>query len=259
MVCWKVDTPMNTKLNKPYKELKLPMSIITLNNISKTYPMGKVSVDALKEISLEISRGDFVAIAGPSGSGKTTIMNLIGLIDKPTKGKVLIGEEDISLLSRNKLTKLRHEKLGIIFQSFNLLPVLNVFENVEFPLLIGIKKIRKKERQEWVHHLLEEVGLSDRKFHKPSELSGGQQQRVAIARALAVKPEVIIADEPTANLDSETGEQILELMKTINREQQTTFVFSTHDERIRKMADHIIFLKDGSIVSEHKPAKEVIV
>ena len=235
------------------------MSIITLDNISKTYPMGKVTVDALKGISLEISRGDFVAIAGPSGSGKTTIMNLIGLIDKPTRGKVLFGEDDISFLSRNKLTKLRHEKLGIIFQSFNLLPVLNVYENVEFPLIIGKKKYRKKERQEWVSYLLEEVGLSDRKYHKPSELSGGQQQRVAIARALATKPDVIIADEPTANLDSETGEQILELMKTINRDQNTTFVFSTHDERIRQMADHVVFLKDGSIVTEHKPANGVTV
>jgi len=235
------------------------MSIITLSNISKTYPMGQITVDALKDISLEISSGDFVAIAGPSGSGKTTIMNIIGLIDKPTRGKVLFGEDDISFLSRNKLTKLRHEKLGIIFQSFNLLPVLNVYENVEFPLIIGKKKYRKKERQEWISYLLEEVGLSDRKYHKPSELSGGQQQRVAIARALAAKPDVIIADEPTANLDSETGEQILELMKTINKDQNTTFVFSTHDERIRQMADHIIFLKDGTIVSEFKPVKELTV
>ena len=235
------------------------MPIITLTNISKTYPMGKVSVEALKGISLEISRGDFVAVAGPSGSGKTTIMNIIGLIDKPTDGKVIIGEKDVSVLSRNGLTKLRHEKLGIIFQSFNLLPVLNVFENVEFPLLIGKDRTPRKERREWVSYLLDEVGLSDRKFHKPSELSGGQQQRVAVARALAARPDVVIADEPTANLDSETGEQILELMKTINREQHTTFIFSTHDERIREMSDHVVFLKDGSIVSELKAKKGVTV
>ncbi len=235
------------------------MPIITLTNISKTYPMGKVSVEALKGISLEISRGDFVAVAGPSGSGKTTIMNIIGLIDKPTDGKVIIGDKDVSVLSRNGLTKLRHEKLGIIFQSFNLLPVLNVFENVEFPLLIGKDRTPRKERREWVSYLLDEVGLSDRKFHKPSELSGGQQQRVAVARALAARPDVVIADEPTANLDSETGEQILELMKTINREQHTTFIFSTHDERIREMSDHVVFLKDGSIVSELKAKKGVTV
>ena len=233
------------------------MPIIKLDNIIKTYHMGKVAVPALCGISLSLEKGDFVAIAGPSGSGKTTILNIVGLIDKPTTGTVTIANKNVTNMNNSGLTRMRQKVLGFIFQSFNLISVLNVFENVELPLIIGKLKRTKNERKEWVNYLLEEVGLSERKRHKPSELSGGQQQRVAIARALATQPEIVIADEPTANLDSVTGETILSLMKKINKEQKTTFVFSTHDPVIHEMADHVIFLKDGSIKNEYKQGKEV--
>ena len=226
--------------------------IITLKDIWKTYPMGKLEVHALKGVSLEISEGDFVSVAGPSGSGKTTMMNLIGLVDSPNKGQIFVQGREAGGLSRRELTRLRHEVIGFIFQSFNLLPVLSVFENVELPLVIGKKKQGKAERRQWVEHLLEQVGLADRMKHKPAELSGGQQQRVAIARALAGRPRIVIADEPTANLDSETGEKILGLMKNINSEDKTTFLFSTHDQKIWEMAGHVIFLHDGVIQSEER-------
>ena len=196
--------------------------------------------------------GDFISVAGPSGSGKTTMMNIIGLIDRPTSGSLYLGDQKTENADRRELTRLRREFIGFVFQSFNLLPVLTVFENVELPLLIGKVKIPKTERKERVEYLLEEVGLADRKKHKPSELSGGQQQRVAIARAMVTKPRLVIADEPTANLDSATGEKILELMKKVNREEATTFLFSTHNPDIWKMADHILFLRDGKLESEQK-------
>jgi putative ABC transport system ATP-binding protein len=214
--------------------------------------MGKLSVDALKGVSLELSRGDFVAVAGPSGSGKTTLMNIIGLIDTPYRGSVCIDGEDTVGLRRRELTRIRQESIGFVFQSFNLLPVLTVFENVELPLTIAKKRTTRAERRERVEFLLKEVGLWDRRKHKPSELSGGQQQRAAIARALVTRPKIIIADEPTANLDSANGERVLELMKKINREEKTTFIFSTHDPEIWEMANHIVFLKDGSIESERR-------
>jgi putative ABC transport system ATP-binding protein len=226
--------------------------IIALKDLWKTYPMGKLEVHALKGINLEITEGDFVSVAGPSGSGKTTMMNIIGLVDIPTKGRVFVQERETSSMSRRELTRLRHEVIGFVFQSFNLLPVLTVFENVELPLVIGKKTQSKMERKEWVEHLLEQVGLSDRLNHKPAELSGGQQQRVAVARALAGRPRLVIADEPTANLDSKTGEIVLDLMKRINQEEKTTFLFSTHDPAIWEMANHVIFLHDGNIQSEKK-------
>jgi putative ABC transport system ATP-binding protein len=214
--------------------------------------MGKLSVDALKGISLELTKGDFVSVAGPSGSGKTTLMNIIGLIDTPSCGSVCIDGEDTGGLSRRDLTRIRQESIGFVFQSFNLLPVLTVFENKELPLTIPQKRTTRAERRERVEFLLEEVGLGDRKRHKPSELSGGQQQRAAIARALVTRPKIVIADEPTANLDSANGERVLELMRKINREEGTTFIFSTHDPDIWEMANHIVFLKDGSIESEQR-------
>lgn len=214
--------------------------------------MGKLSVDALKGISLELTKGDFVSVAGPSGSGKTTLMNIIGLIDTPSHGSVCIDGKDAGGLRRRELTRIRQENIGFVFQSFNLLPVLTVFENVELPLTIAQKRTTRAERRERVKFLLEEVGLWDRKTHKPSELSGGQQQRVAIARALVTRPKIVIADEPTANLDSANGERVLELMKKINREEGTTFIFSTHDPDIWEMANHIVFLKDGIIESERR-------
>jgi len=228
------------------------MSIVTLENISKTYSLGKVEVHALRDIDLSLTEGDFVSVAGPSGSGKTTMMNLIGLIDSPTAGTVQMGGTPVTGMNRRQLTRMRHRMIGFVFQSFNLLPVLNVFENVELPIVIGKQRPEKAERREWVEHLLEEVGLADRKQHKPAELSGGQQQRVAIARALATKPKIVIADEPTANLDSATGERILGVMKKINQEQKTTFIFSTHDPVIWEMADHVVFLHDGAIESEKR-------
>jgi putative ABC transport system ATP-binding protein len=212
--------------------------------------MGKIVVEALKGINLDIAAGDFVSVAGPSGSGKTTMMNIIGLIDTPSGGAIEIDGRNAASLGRRELARMRRELIGFVFQSFNLLPVLSVFENVELPLTIGEKKSSRAERRERVEFLLNEVGLLDRKEHKPAELSGGQQQRAAIARALVTRPRIVIADEPTANLDSANGERVLELMEKINREEGTTFVFSTHDPDIWKLANHIIFLRDGLIESE---------
>ncbi|MDR1839076.1 MAG: ABC transporter ATP-binding protein [Treponema sp.] len=214
--------------------------------------MGRLEVPALKGVNLEIKEGDFVSIAGPSGSGKTTLLNIIGLIDSYTDGSLVIDNLNIRNQSRKELTRLRRELIGFIFQSFNLLPVLNVFENVELPLIITKKGGTKAQRRERVNYLLEEVGLVERWNHSPAELSGGQQQRVAIARALVTSPRIVIADEPTANLDSNTGEKILGLMKNINKEDKTTFIFSTHDPVIWQMADHVVFLHDGNISSEER-------
>jgi putative ABC transport system ATP-binding protein len=226
--------------------------IVVLENITKSYPMGELTVEALKGISIELSEGDFISVAGPSGSGKTTMMNIIGLIDRPTGGNLYMGGQKTAALGRRELTRLRREFIGFVFQSFNLLPVLTVFENVELPLLIDGGSLSKIERKERVEYFLEEVGLADRRDHKPPELSGGQQQRAAIARAMVGKPKLVIADEPTANLDSANGERILELMKKVNKEEATTFLFSTHDPDIWKMADHILFLRDGEVESEEK-------
>jgi len=226
--------------------------IVILEKISKSYPMGEITVDALKEVSVELNEGDFISVAGPSGSGKTTMMNIIGLIDHPSSGSLFVGEKKVEYKNARELTRLRREFIGFVFQSFNLLPVLSVFENVELPLLIGGKKLSKNERKERVEYFLEEVGLADRKNHKPPELSGGQQQRAAIARAMVTRPKLVIADEPTANLDSANGERILGLMKKVNREEGTTFLFSTHNPDIWKIADHILFLRDGVIESEQK-------
>jgi putative ABC transport system ATP-binding protein len=224
--------------------------IIELKDLWKSYYPGKVRLDALRGINLRLARGDFIAVAGPSGSGKTTLMNITGLIDKPTGGKVIIDGKEVENWTRREQTKMRHEAIGFIFQSFNLLPALSVFENVELPLLLGKRKEGKRERKERVEGLLEEVGLADRRNHLPAELSGGQQQRAAIARALVMRPKIIIADEPTANLDSQNGERILSLMKKVNAEDGTTFIFSTHDSVIWEMAHHIVFLQDGKIKSE---------
>jgi putative ABC transport system ATP-binding protein len=226
--------------------------IISVKDLCKIYPMGNFEVEALKGISLQIAEGEFVSVAGPSGSGKTTLMNIIGLIDSFTSGSLVINGFKITNQNRRELARLRRDLLGFIFQSFNLLPVLNVFENVELPLIISGKGGKKAQRRERVNYLLEEVGLAERRRHIPAELSGGQQQRVAIARALVTSPRIVIADEPTANLDSETGEKVLSLMKQINRDEKTTFIFSTHDPEIWQMADHVIFLHDGLIKQEQR-------
>jgi putative ABC transport system ATP-binding protein len=226
------------------------MVIVELQDVRKVYPLGKVEVEAVKRVSFSIEKGDFISIAGPSGSGKTTILNMIGCVDRPTAGTVLIAGRPTKDLTDKQLTSLRHETLGFIFQSFNLIPVLSVYENIEFPLLLGTQGPKGKEKAEWIEYLIREVGLEQWRLHKPNELSGGQRQRVAIARALVTKPLIVLADEPTANLDSTTGEQILDLMKKINREMETTFIFSTHDARIVNIADHVIRLRDG-LVSEN--------
>ena len=226
---------------------------VSLRDVHKIYPLGKTEVHAVKGVGFEINQGDFASIAGPSGSGKTTILNLIGCIDTPSEGIVEVMGTETSGLSDKEITDLRHRVLGFIFQSFNLIPVLDVFENIEFPLLIG-KQARdsRKERAEWIDHLIESVGLREWRDHRPTELSGGQRQRVAIARALANKPQVVLADEPTANLDSSTGEQIIELMKRMNGEFGTTFIFSTHDPAIVGIADHVIRLHDGLVTENNR-------
>jgi len=226
--------------------------IVSIKNLRKIYPMGNFEVHALKDVSLDITEGEFLSVAGPSGSGKTTLMNIIGLIDNFNEGSLIIDGLEIAKQDRRELARLRRELLGYVFQSFNLLPVLSVYENVELPLIISGKSGNKSKRKERVHYLLEEVGLAERRRHLPAELSGGQQQRVAIARALVTSPRIVIADEPTANLDSETGGIVLNLMKEINHSEKTTFIFSTHDPGIWKMADHIVFLQDGLIKSEQR-------
>lgn len=223
------------------------MPIVELSEVHKIYPLGQTEVHAVKGVSFSVERGDFVSIAGPSGSGKSTILNMIGCIDVPTSGIVRVTDTDTSTLNDKQITDLRHDVIGFIFQSFNLVPVLNVFENVQFPLLLGSSPRSSREDDEWIDYLIDEVGLGDWRKHRPNELSGGQRQRVAIARALATRPKVVLADEPTANLDSKTGEQIIELMKRMNKEHGTTFVFSTHDPSIVDIADHIIRLHDGEV------------
>jgi len=226
-------------------------TIIELDNVTKHYMLGTTRVEALKGVSFQVSPGEFTAIAGPSGSGKSTILNLIGCIDNPTSGRVIIGKDDVSALTDKQLTKYRRSTISFIFQSFNLIPVLNVFENIELPLLLekGLSEAQRKER---VMKLIAEVGLSDRIKNKPNELSGGQRQRVAIARALVTNPLVVLADEPTANLDSATGRKILELMKDLNRLEGTTFLFSTHDAHIMDQARRVIAVQDGLVTADDR-------
>jgi putative ABC transport system ATP-binding protein len=228
------------------------MAIAELRDVKKIYPLGKTQVHALKGVSFAIEKGDFVSIAGPSGSGKSTILNLLGCIDTASSGQVWINGVETSRLSDRQITRLRHQVLGFIFQSFNLIPVLSVYENVEFPLLLGNNPMSKQETKNWIQHLIEAVGLAEWRSHKPNELSGGQRQRVAIARALATKPSIVMADEPTANLDSVTSQAIIDLMKQMNRELNTTFIFSTHDQDIVNIADHVIRIQDGLIIKDYK-------
>ena len=230
----------------------MTLSIVEVQSAKKFYALGKTTVEAVKGVSFVIEQGDFISIAGPSGSGKSTILNMIGLIDTPTEGEVLIQGNPVSKLKDREITRLRHETIGFIFQSFNLIPVLTTRENIEFPLLLGKNSKLTQERKDYVDFLIEEVGLQDRQKNRPNELSGGQRQRVAIARALVTKPLIVLADEPTANLDSATGDDILNLMKRINREHKTTFIFSTHDAKIVELADHIIRLKDGLVTENYK-------
>lgn len=221
-------------------------TIINVKNIKKNYQLGKVVVPALQGVDLDIYKGEFLSIIGPSGSGKTTLMNIIGLIDRPTEGDVFISHEKINDFSDVKLTDIRLNKMGFIFQTFNLIPVLSAVENVEFPLMLQ-KKLSKKEIRLKALDLLEQVQIKQYASHRPAELSGGQRQRVAIARALITGADIVLADEPTANLDSKTSTAILDLMQSINQKSQTTFIFSTHDERVQNYTTRTVTLIDGKI------------
>jgi putative ABC transport system ATP-binding protein len=231
------------------------MSVIKMTSVTKEYKIGKVMIPAIRGISLEINEGEFLSIAGPSGSGKTTLLNLIGCLDKPTTGQVYISEQEITKMPPNQLAEVRNQNLGFIFQTFNLIPVLSAFENVEFPLIL-LKEKKNKERKDKVMKILEEVGIAELANRRPMEMSGGQQQRVAIARALVKSPKLVLADEPTANLDSETGENILKLMQELNRKRKITFVFSTHDPMVMSYAARIIKVHDGKISSDMFSSKE---
>ncbi|MFC2158811.1 ABC transporter ATP-binding protein [Acidobacteriota bacterium] len=215
----------------------------------KTYRTGKIDFPALRGISFDVNEGEFLSIAGPSGSGKTTILNIIGCLDKPTEGRIYFDDQDITDSPYSKLSDLRRGKIGFVFQTFNLIPVLTARENVEFPLILeGLKN--PTARTERVEEILTDVGLQDFMDRRPNELSGGQQQRVAVARALVKEPRLILADEPTANLDSKTGEDILNLMLEINKKTSTTFVFSTHDKMVMDFASRLILLRDGHLDSD---------
>jgi len=222
---------------------------IEIKNVVKIYELGKTTVKALSDINLNIYEGDFLSIAGPSGSGKSTLLNLIGCLDNPTKGEIWFEKTETSKLKEKELDKIRLNKIGFIFQSFNLVQVLNVYENIELPLLIK-KEVSAKERKARVMHFIAAVGLESHLHHKTMELSGGQRQRVAIARALVTKPEIVLADEPTANLDSKTGIEIIDLMKRINENEKTIFLFSTHDNKIIERAHRVIHIQDGMIIKE---------
>ncbi len=224
------------------------MKNVELRNIKKIYKTGKIEYEALKGVDLKINKGEFIAIVGPSGSGKTTLLNLIGCLDNITSGKIFLEEEDISLLKPKELTELRRKKIGFIFQTFNLMPVLTVYENIEFPLFFS--KISSKIRKEKVQSLIEELGLENVSKHRVSDISGGQQQRTAIGRALIKDPIIVLADEPTGNLDSETGMRIIELMKKLNIEKGVTFLFVTHDIMIMNYAEIVYKLRDGRIENE---------
>jgi putative ABC transport system ATP-binding protein len=223
------------------------MSSVVLHKVSKDYFLGKTVVKALREVDITIEKGEFSVIAGPSGSGKTTVLNLIGCVDTATEGQVLVEGNDTACLSEPELTSLRLHTIGFIFQTFNLISVLNVWDNVEFPLLL-MPGVSKQERRERTRHFIEMVGLQSHMHHRPNELSGGQRQRVAIARALVTKPKLVLADEPTANLDSETGQSIIDLLKSINANDGTTFIFSSHDSAVVSQARRVIRLHDGKVV-----------
>ncbi|MGB8929857.1 MAG: ABC transporter ATP-binding protein [Anaeromyxobacteraceae bacterium] len=228
------------------------MAIVSVQGVSKIYTLGKTEVPALRGVSLDVEQGEFLSIAGPSGSGKTTLLNLVGCVDTPSAGTVVVDGQDTAKLSERALTDLRLHRIGFIFQSFNLVQVLSVFQNVEFPLLLQ-GGLTKHERAERVLGLLAAVGIEEYARHRPSELSGGQRQRVAVARALVSRPKLVLADEPTANLDSQTGANIIDLMRDMNRKDGTTFIFSTHDPKVMSHASAIVRIADGQIAARERP------
>ena len=222
------------------------MSVIELENATKIYTIGEVETRALDDVTITIEEGEFTTIVGPSGSGKTTMLQLMGCLDQPNSGVIKINGQDVTKLKANQRADLRREMIGFIFQFFALVPVLNAYENVELPLLLN--NVKPAERKERVMTLLDAVGLTDRIKHRPDQLSGGQQQRVAIARALAADPMLVLADEPTANLDTENGHQAMEIMQRLNEDTGTAFVFATHDPRVVSFARRVIEMQDGNVI-----------
>ncbi|MGE5553337.1 MAG: ABC transporter ATP-binding protein [Betaproteobacteria bacterium] len=229
--------------------------VVVFEQVTKDYPQGKLTVPALRGIDLTISAGEFTALAGPSGSGKTTMLNLMGCLDHPSSGRILLAGRDLTRLSRDELAAVRRRQIGFIFQTFNLIPVLSALENVELPLTLlgGISAAQARKK---AASLLQEVGLAGLEHRRPGELSGGQQQRVAIARALVKDPAIVLADEPTANLDSVNGEAVLQLMLEMNRVKGTTFVFSTHDPRVMRYARRLVTMVDGRIATDERRDRE---
>lgn len=227
---------------------------VKIENVEKTYKLGEILVPALKNTNIELKKGEFVAVMGPSGSGKTTLLNLIGALDKPTKGKIYVDEKDLTTLKEKELTKLRRRTVGYIFQFYNLIPVLSAFENVELPMLIA--GVPTKERQERARQLLETVGLAERGDHRPDELSGGEQQRVAIVRALANKPSVVLADEPTGDLDSKTGKEVMQALRDLSRNEGATVIVVTHDPMVANLATRIFEMRDGRIITVHSVGQD---
>lgn len=226
------------------------MEVTKVINATRDFKIGEIETHALRGVNLSIEDGEFTALVGPSGSGKTTLLQLIGLLDQPTSGQVFINGQDATRLSRNQRADLRKGTIGFIFQFFALIPTLTAYENVEMPLLLnGTKPAERKAR---ANEVLKAVGLSDRAHHRPDQLSGGQQQRVAVARALSINPKVILADEPTANLDTENGKQVMDIMQKLNKETGVTFVFATHDPRVISYANRVVTLQDGLITKDSK-------
>ena len=228
--------------------------MIEVKNLKKVYKVGELDLTVINDLSIDIDDGEFISFIGPSGSGKSTVLNMIGCLDTPTHGSIKINNQDISKLNKTDLAKFRGENIGFIFQNFNLIPVLSVYENIEYPLIM-IQNLKEEERKKRILKLLEEVDMLDQKDKTPDRISGGQMQRVAIARALVTNPKIVFADEPTANLDSKTAYTIIELMKKIQREHNTTFIFATHDEKIISNVQRVITLVDGNIVKDERVSK----
>jgi len=225
-------------------------TIVQLTDVTKVYRQGKVDVHALRGLTFEIAKGEFTAICGPSGSGKTTALNLIGALDRPTSGTVVLEGNDLSQLNRRELSALRRDRIGFVFQAYNLIPVLTAYENAE--TVMWVQRVDVEERRRRVMELLAAVGLEGLETRKPSELSGGQQQRVAIARAIAANPAVVLADEPTANVDSETADKLIGIMEQLNKEQGVTFLFSTHDPRVMERAHRLVRMVDGNVANDER-------
>jgi putative ABC transport system ATP-binding protein len=224
------------------------VKIVQCCNINKSYKQGQVTVQALQDLSLQIDKGEFLAVAGPSGSGKTTLLNMIGGLDEIDSGSICVDGKTFETMSQSQLADLRLHKIGFVFQAYNLIPVLSAIENVEYVMLL--QGLPSKERRSKAMSILDEVGLEEKYNRRPAELSGGQQQRVAVARAIVSNPAIVLADEPTANLDSKTGQGLLEMMKTMNIEKQITFIFSTHDRMVMEYARRLVKLRDGRLVDD---------